>query len=165
MRLVHKLCLQRSLVTRTPCSHTRKDFLIGGAQFLICSIRHVEWAWHRLKTWRGGGTCPWFLHLCTGSNAAKDLEIPTIHLTDSRGDSRLLHLYTTTAMAATAKVAIRPKMTKPGIETGLAGSWWPGRPVPNDSKAVDKVELFYYCKLICASVYSNFNIIYTQLYI
>ena len=44
--------------------------------------------------------------------------LASIHLTDSRGDSRLLHLYTTTAMAVTAKVAIRPKMTKPGIETG-----------------------------------------------
>ena len=39
----------------------RKDFLIGGAQFLIkliCSTGHIEWAWHKPKTWGGGGTCP-----------------------------------------------------------------------------------------------------------
>ena len=37
-----------------------KDFLIGGrgggAQLLIYSTGHIEWVWHRLKTW--GGTCP-----------------------------------------------------------------------------------------------------------
>ena len=33
-----------------------KTFWLGG-QF--CSTGHIEWVWHRLKTWRGG-TCPWF---------------------------------------------------------------------------------------------------------
>ena len=50
----------------------RKDFLIGGTQYVInsiCSTGHIEWAWHRLKTWGGGGgghvppVPPWFLHL------------------------------------------------------------------------------------------------------
>ena len=52
-----------------------KDLLIGGgAQFLtksICSIGHIEWAWHRLKACWGGGAhapgaplvLPWFLCL------------------------------------------------------------------------------------------------------
>ena len=31
-----------------------EDFLIGGAQFLICSTGRMEWMWHRLRTW---GTC------------------------------------------------------------------------------------------------------------
>ena len=32
-----------------------KTFWLGG-QF--CSTGHIEWVWHRLKTWRRG-TCPW----------------------------------------------------------------------------------------------------------
>lgn len=35
--------------------HT-KGFLMG-VQFLICSTGHMEWMWHRLRTW-GGGMCP-----------------------------------------------------------------------------------------------------------
>ena len=31
--------------------HT-KDFLMG-VQFLICSTGHMEWMWHRLRTWGG----------------------------------------------------------------------------------------------------------------
>ena len=54
----------------------RKDLLIAGAQFLICSTGHMEWMWHRLKTWggegrgRGGGHMllvpppSWFLCRC-----------------------------------------------------------------------------------------------------
>ena len=49
------------LLNNVCCTHRhrhRKDFLIGGAQFLIkliCSTGHIEWAWHRLKTLGGGG--------------------------------------------------------------------------------------------------------------
>ena len=36
----------------------RKDILIGGwGTVLICSTGHIEWAWHRLKTW-GGAHAP-----------------------------------------------------------------------------------------------------------
>ena len=102
------------------CIGIRKDLLIEGAQFLIklnCSTGHTEWAWHKLKSWGGAHTPGFYTYI---QSIGKRLVNYTL---DSRGDSRLLHLYTTTAMATTAKEAIRPKMTKPGIETGLAGSW------------------------------------------
>ena len=106
----------------------RKDFLMGGGggggggvgQFLIkfiCSTGHIEWVWHRLKTWDGrGGTCPW----CSTPSPVpvpmhtQCIQLPQIShpFTPTSTVSRALqHILTCTSHTAVWSVFLSPRYT------------------------------------------------------